>query len=149
VLLCGYALFVVASGARSAVQLATHVGRAPLAYVLSAVAAVVYLIGFALLVRRSSFARRWCQVEFAGVLVVGSISLVRSDWFPDATVWSCFGAGYGFVPLILPLLALAWLRRRHPDVSGSPDTPSSRAPSSHNPRGITDSSAAADRKTRR
>ncbi|HEY3632562.1 MAG TPA: hypothetical protein VGL21_16780 [Jatrophihabitantaceae bacterium] len=111
VLLGGYALFVVAAGARSAVQLATHAGRAPLAYALSAVAAGVYLVGFALLVRRSSFAQRWCMLEFAGVLVVGSLSLVRSDWFPDATVWSRFGEGYGFVPLVLPLLALAWLRR--------------------------------------
>jgi hypothetical protein len=112
VLIVGYALFVVAAGARSAVQLATHASRAPLAYTLSAVAALVYLIGFALLIRRSAFARPWCRLEFGGVLVVGGLSLVRPDWFPDATVWSRFGEGYAFVPLVLPLLALAWLRSR-------------------------------------
>jgi hypothetical protein len=82
---------------------------------LSAVAAGVYLIGFALLIRGSSFARRWCLLEFAGVVGIGLLSVVRSSWFPDATVWSRFGAGYGFVPLVLPLLALVWLRRRGRD----------------------------------
>lgn len=134
-LLGGYALFVVAAGSRSAVQLATHAGRAPLAYSLSAVAAGVYLVGFALLARRSSLAAAWCLLELAGVILVGLASVVRPAWFPDATVWSRFGEGYGFVPLILPLLALAWLRRRHPDVSGLPHTPGSRAPSSRNPGG--------------
>ena len=149
VLLGGYALFVVAAGSRSVVQLATHADRAPLGYSLSAVAAGVYLVGFALLARRSSLAAAWCLLEFAGVLLVGSISLVRSDWFPDATVWSRFGEGYGFVPLILPLLALAWLRRRRPDVGGLPDTHSSRAKSARNPGGTTDSRSAPNREARR
>ena len=30
--------------------------------------------------------------------------------FPDKTVWSHFGSGYGFVPLVLPVLGLLWLR---------------------------------------
>ena len=114
-LLGGYALFVVAARARSAVQLATHAGRAPLAYSLSAVAAGVYLVGFALLARRSAWAAVWCLVEFVGVILIGLLSIVRSSWFPDATVWSRFGAGYGLVPIALPLLALVWLRRRGRD----------------------------------
>jgi len=29
--------------------------------------------------------------------------------FPDATVWTGFGSGYGFVPLVLPFVGLWWL----------------------------------------
>jgi hypothetical protein len=31
--------------------------------------------------------------------------------FPDATVWSLYGDGYGYVPVVLPILGLLWLRR--------------------------------------
>ncbi|SHH64959.1 hypothetical protein SAMN05443575_4270 [Jatrophihabitans endophyticus] len=117
VLLLGYGVFVVAAGARSAVQLATHPGRAPLAYALSALAAAVYAIGF-VLVRRAAagqgrrVARRFAAVELAGVLVVGSASVLRPSAFPDATVWSCFGAGYLLLPLAVPVAVLLWLRER-------------------------------------
>jgi hypothetical protein len=47
----------------------------------------------------------------AGVLVVGALSVVRPEWFPDATVWSQFGQGYGYLPLLLPFVGLAWLVR--------------------------------------
>ena len=32
-------------------------------------------------------------------------------WFPDASVWSDYGSGYGFVPVLIPVLALWWLLR--------------------------------------
>jgi hypothetical protein len=44
------------------------------------------------------------------VLVVGTVSLVLRDAFPDETVWSAYGIGYGFVPLVLPVLGLLRLR---------------------------------------
>ena len=44
-----------------------------------------------------------------GVLTVGTLTVLDPDLFPDATVWSTYGQGYGFVPLVLPLLGLAWL----------------------------------------
>jgi hypothetical protein len=50
-------------------------------------------------------------VELVGVLVIGTLSLVDTQAFPDATVWSGYGRGYGFVPLVLPVLGLWWLRR--------------------------------------
>jgi hypothetical protein len=120
VLLAGYAVFVVAAGARSAVQLATHAGRAPLAYGLSALAAATYLVGLLVLLRveRGAASPRaamaWCAAEFAGVLAVGSASVAWPGGFPDATVWSHFGTGYGLVPLALPVLATLWLRHRAP-----------------------------------
>lgn len=114
VLVACYALFVVAAGARSAVQLSTHASRAPLAYGLSALAAVIYACGLVLLVRADRHpdgsrgpALVCCGVELAGVVGVGLSTVVTK--FPDDTVWSGFGRGYGFVPLVLPLLATWWL----------------------------------------
>ena len=55
-----------------------------------------------------------CSTELAGVLVVGTLSLILPDEFPDATVWSVYGRGYLFIPLVLPVLGLLWLRRATP-----------------------------------
>ncbi len=118
VLVAVYAIFAVAAGARSLVQLTTEFDAAPLAYSLSAVAAGVYVVATLALRRTSERARRVaitaCAVEAVGVVVVGTLSLVRQDWFPDQTVWSDYGIGYGFVPLVLPFIGLWWLRRHPP-----------------------------------
>jgi len=107
-----YAVFAVAAGARSAVQLATRFEAAPLAYLLSALAAAVYLLATVALARSSRrLAFTACSVELAGVLTVGTASLLAPAAFPDATVWSGYGIGYGFLPLVLPVLGLLWLRR--------------------------------------
>ncbi len=115
VLVAVYAVFAVAATSRAAYQIATDFDRAPVAYVLSAVAAVVYLIAaFAFASARPGAHRLAlvaCSFELVGVLVVGTVSLVRPDDFPDATVWSAYGRGYLFVPLVLPVLGLLWLRR--------------------------------------
>lgn len=110
-----YGVLALAATFRSAVQILRELERAPLAYVLSAVAAVVYLVATVALARGGPRARRvaWVAVttELVGVLVVGGLSLAAPHLFPDATVWSGFGSGYGFVPLVLPVLGLWWLRR--------------------------------------
>lgn len=115
VLVAVYAVFALAAGARSTVQLATDLERAPFAYSLSAVAAAVYLVATLALRRTTARARRvaWLALGFeaVGVLVVGTLSLLRPDWFPDQTVWSGYGVGYLFVPLVLPFVGLWWLRR--------------------------------------
>ena len=49
--------------------------------------------------------------ELTGVLLVGTLSVLDRGDFPDATVWSVYGEGYGFVPLVLPVVGLYWLRR--------------------------------------
>ncbi|HET9144015.1 hypothetical protein [Actinophytocola sp.] len=113
-LIAVYAVFALAATARSAVQLATRFDRAPVAYLLSALAAVVYIVATIGLARGSRTSRRVatvsCSVELVGVLAVGAVSLLVPHVFPDATVWSGFGAGYGFVPLVLPVLGLLWIR---------------------------------------
>jgi NhaP-type Na+/H+ and K+/H+ antiporter len=115
VLVAVYAVFAVAAGARSAVQLTTRFDEAPLAYTLSAVAAVVYLVATLALRRTTPAARRvaWAALVFeaVGVVVVGTLSLLQPQWFPDQTVWSDYGLGYAFVPLVLPFVGLWWLRR--------------------------------------
>jgi hypothetical protein len=117
-----YALFALAAGARAAVQIATRLAEAPLAYLLSAAAAVIYLLATVGLVRGGQGGRQLalvcCTIELVGVLAVGAASLVAPEAFPDATVWSGFGRGYGFVPLVLPVLGLLWLRPTLPRRSG-------------------------------
>jgi hypothetical protein len=114
-LIAVYAIFALSATARSGVQLATKFHQAPVAYLLSALAAVVYIVATAGLARGSRTSRRVaavsCTVELIGVLTVGTLSLLDRGAFPDATVWSVFGEGYGFVPLVLPVLGLLWIRR--------------------------------------
>lgn len=113
-LIAVYAIFALSATARSGVQLTTHFSRAPLPYLLSAGAAVVYIVATVCLARGSRTSRLVATVailvELVGVLAVGTWSLLDSAAFPDATVWSDYGQGYGYVPAILPLLGLWWLR---------------------------------------
>jgi hypothetical protein len=115
VLIAVYGLFALAAGARAGVQIGTKFGQAPVAYLLSAVAALIYLVAVIGFARGGRSGRRTalvcCSVELAGVLAVGTFSLLAPEDFPDATVWSDYGRGYGFVPLVLPILGLLWLRR--------------------------------------
>ncbi|MEV5573727.1 hypothetical protein AB0L06_27110 [Spirillospora sp. NPDC052269] len=110
-----YALFALAAGARAGVQIGTKFSEAPVAYLLSAVAAVIYVLATVALALGGRTSRRVavaaCSVELLGVLVVGTLSLADASAFPDATVWSGFGRGYGYVPLVLPIVGLVWLWR--------------------------------------
>lgn len=114
-LLSLYGVFTVAALSRSVVQISTKYHEAPLAYVLSAVAGVVYAVITVALARGGESARRvalvCCSAELVGVVTVGILTIADSSAFPDATVWSDFGIGYGFLPLVLPVTGLLWLRR--------------------------------------
>jgi cytochrome bd-type quinol oxidase subunit 2 len=109
-----YALFALSATARAVVQIATKFHNAPVAYLLSAFAGAVYILATVTLTNGSPTARRIavvsCSVELAGVLGVGTWSIADPAMFPDATVWSGYGSGYGFVPLVLPVFGLLWLR---------------------------------------
>lgn len=109
-----YGLFALAASSRSAVQIATQLDEAPLAYLLSAFAAMVYIVATVSLARGGATSRRLATVaisiELFGVIVVGATSKLFPDAFPHATVWTGFGSGYGFVPLALPFVGLWWLR---------------------------------------
>ena len=107
-----YGVFALAAGARAVVQLATRYAEAPVAYLLSALAAAVYVVATVALARGG---RRTAlvaiTVELVGVLVVGTLSLLEPAAFPDETVWSAYGRGYLFIPLVLPVAGLLGLRR--------------------------------------
>lgn len=113
-----YGIFALAATARGVTQLVTKYDEAPLAYVLSLVAGLVYVVATVTLARGTATSRRVAlvavTVELLGVLTVGTLSLADAQAFPRATVWSAYGSGYGFVPLVLPVLGLLWLRRTRP-----------------------------------
>lgn len=122
VLIAVYAIFAIGATSRSAVQIATRFDEARLAYLLSAFAAVVYVVATVCLARGSIASRRLavvsCSVELVGLLAIGGLSVARPDLFPDATVWSDFGRGYLFIPLVLPVLGLYWLYRTRTSADG-------------------------------
>lgn len=118
VLVVVYAILALAATGRSVFQILTKFDTAPVAYLLSAAAAVVYVVATVALVARGPrwYAVAWVAIgfELLGVLVVGTLSVVDPVLFPADTVWSYFGRGYLFIPLVLPVLGLAWLYRRRP-----------------------------------
>jgi hypothetical protein len=115
VLVIVYGIMALAATGRSFVQIVERYEEAPLAYALSALSAVVYIVATLALVfagSRGWYLVAWIAicVELAGVLVVGTLSFVAPELFAhDATVWSGYGYGYFWVPLILPVLGLWWL----------------------------------------
>lgn len=122
VLVAVYAILAIAALGRSIFQIIDRFDEAPIAFSLSAVAAVVYVLAtIALAAGWDRLAWVTISFELAGVLLVGALSvfapqllgLDSADPFGrEATVWSAFGAGYLFVPLVLPVLGILWLRSR-------------------------------------
>ncbi|MEU5889474.1 hypothetical protein ABZ835_21930 [Streptomyces sp. NPDC047461] len=110
-----YGVMVVGAVSRSIYQIATEFDRAPLAYSLSALAGLVYGFITYTLVRGGETARKaalvCCAAELVGVLTVGTWTLLDPSAFPDTTVWSDYGMGYIFIPVLLPLSAIYWLRK--------------------------------------
>ncbi len=114
-----YGLLALAATARSVYQLIVRVGlgsEAPLPYLLSALAALIYIVACVGFGQRSP--RFWritlvvCGVELAGVLLIGLLSVIDPALFPRSTVWSSFGSGYFYLPLILPAAGVLWLWRQ-------------------------------------
>jgi len=114
ILVAIYGIFALAATARSAVQIATKFSEAPLAYLLSAMAAIIYVIATIALARGDRTSRKVATyaitIELVGVLIVGTASFVFPDAFTVTSVWTGFGSGYGFIPLALPIVGLWWLR---------------------------------------
>ncbi len=110
VLVFVYGLFAVAATARAVVQLATDASKAPVAYLLSLFSGLVYIVAtWALATDRRRVAIATILVELTGVLVIGTLS--HPSDLDRASVWSDYGNGYGFVPLVLPMVGLWWLWR--------------------------------------
>jgi hypothetical protein len=122
VLVAVYAILAIAATGRSVFQILDRFEEAPVAFSLSALAAVVYIVAtIALALGWRRVALLTICFELAGVLVIGTLSVVApgvlgldglDPFGREATVWSAYGAGYLLVPLVLPVLGLLWLRRR-------------------------------------
>ena len=122
VLIAVYGVLALAATGRSFVQIATKFDHAPLAYSLSALSAVVYIVATIALVKRGRIWHRvaWATISFEllGVLVIGLLSVFDAELFPSDTVWSMFGRGYLFIPLVIPVLGMMWLTNRSREHSG-------------------------------
>lgn len=129
VIIAIYGIFALSAGVRAIYQIGTQFDVAPLAYLLSLFAAVVYVLAAVALTRAG---RVWHRVataavliEMAGVIAIGAWTFIAPDLFADDTVWSHFGQGYGFIPLVLPFIGILWLWRTRP-MAGLDDAPSER-----------------------
>ena len=118
-LIAFYAVFAVSSTARATFQIVTKFEQAPIAYSLSLVSALVYILATVSLAKAG---KRWRQValasvvfELVGVLTVGLLSFIAPELFAHQSVWSGFGSGYGYIPLVLPILGLILIRKTHRD----------------------------------
>ncbi len=112
-----YAIFALSATARASYQLIREFDQAPLAYSLSAISAAVYVLATISLTKQSAKWQRIAKItilfELIGVILVGALSLLLPEFFAHPSVWSGFGAGYAFIPLVLPVLGLIWLRKHN------------------------------------
>jgi cellobiose-specific phosphotransferase system component IIC len=112
-----YAIFALSATARASYQLIREFDQAPLAYSLSAISALVYVLATISLTKQQAKWQRIAKItiwfELIGVIVVGTLSLLLPDLFAHPSVWSGFGVGYAFIPLLLPVLGLIWLRKHN------------------------------------
>ncbi len=128
VLITVYAILAIGATSRAGFQLVAYYGANPAARLpiaLSALSAVIYVLATIALIApgRVWYRIAWITISFelAGVIIIGTLSYVFPDVFvgpasvPDVahgTVWSGFGQGYLYIPVVLPILGLIWLSRR-------------------------------------
>jgi hypothetical protein len=128
VLIVVYAILAIGATSRAVFQIAMYYSSHPsarLPITLSAVSGVIYILATIALIApgRVWYHIAWVTISFelAGVLIIGTLSLVLPDIFAgpanvpdvaDGTVWSSYGIGYVFIPVVLPVLGMLWLRSR-------------------------------------
>ena len=115
IIIAVYGIFAISSTARAGYQILMKFDEAPLAYALSAVAAVIYIIATIALASKKPGSWRLSflavLIELIGIIVVGILSFALPQDFAHPAVWSHFGQGYGYIPLVLPVIGLWWLNR--------------------------------------
>jgi hypothetical protein len=127
VLVTVYAILAIGATSRAVYQIATVYSQARIPITLSAVSGVIYIIATIALIRSAPVWYRvaWVtiSIELLGVLVIGTLSILDPSVFAggakisDGTVWSYYGRGYVFIPVVLPILGMLWLRRHPPTLA--------------------------------
>ena len=111
-----YGVLAFAATGRASYELIAKFDKAPLAYSLSALSAVIYIVATVALARHTKGSRKLALYtivfELVGVLVVGTLSIFASSVFPASTVWSWYGISYGWFPLVMPIVGIWWLRKQ-------------------------------------
>jgi hypothetical protein len=103
-----YGFWALAVCSRALWQYASRSGNLLPSHI-SLLAGVIYLVIFwAALRRQHTLLRSGLICEIIGVVAVSLYELVAP--LPYATAWSHFGAGYLYIPLLLPLAGLWSLR---------------------------------------
>jgi hypothetical protein len=116
-LLAAYSLLALAAVGRSTYELVAKFNEAPVAYSFSTIAALVYIAATWGIWRGDRtgviVSRVACTFELVGVLTIGTITtFTDSTTFDVGTVWSYYGRDYGWLPLVVPGLALWWLYKQ-------------------------------------
>ncbi len=128
VLITVYAILAIGATSRAVYQMVTVYQTAPVAITLSALSGVIYILATLALILpgRTWYRVAWITISFEllGVLVIGTLSIVVPSIFVqgsgvDGTVWSYYGYGYLFIPLVLPVLGMLWLRSRRAGIAGT------------------------------
>jgi hypothetical protein len=118
-LLAAYSILALAAVGRSVYELIFKFDDAPVPYTFSVVAAVIYLVAVWAIWRGDELGIKVgkiaCSIELVGVLAIGTITSLGDTAFDVGTVWSFYGLDYGWLPLVVPALALWWLFRQHPE----------------------------------
>lgn len=122
-----YGILALAATGRSVFQIIDRFGEAPIAFTLSGLAAIVYIVATIALIAPGPVWYRvaWITISFelAGVIIIGTLSLFAPEvlgltsidpFGRQATVWSVYGMGYLFIPLVLPILGMWWLSKHRP-----------------------------------
>lgn len=112
-----YGVFALSATVRASYQLIRRYEEAPLAYWLSLFSALVYVVATIALARNKVVLAKYTLIfELVGVLAIGLLSVLVPSLFAHPTVWSFFGMGYGFIPLLLPIFGLWWISGRESSI---------------------------------
>jgi len=121
VLIFVYAILAIGATSRAIYQMVTVYSQAPIPITLSAISGAIYILATLALFLpgRVWYRVAWVTISFEllGVLVVGTLSLISpavagTGTVSDGAVWSNYGIGYGYIPVVLPVLGMLWLRSR-------------------------------------
>jgi len=108
-----YGVFALSATVRASYQLIRRYEEAPLAYWLSLFSALIYVVATIALARNKVVLAKYTLIfELVGVIAIGLLSVLVPSLFAHPTVWSFFGMGYGFIPLVLPIFGLWWVSAR-------------------------------------